>query len=204
MDSFYSRDIQRLFAFRNPEKFHAFFEYLLKQSGGQFEATRAASALGIGRPTVESHLRALETTHAVTLCGPSSAGGQKEVIKMPKIYGFDTGFVASRVAGTRYVLIDYGLPLGALRPRIPQGPRLRATDSLLAAGRREGDRLCHCQKPRSRRRDRMQMEQGAFRLGGSQGFPYLLSARRQLSGVSSRHTRLFYQYSGHGGLCLQP
>ena len=94
MDSFYSRDIQRLFAFRNPEKFHALFEYLLKQSGGQFEATRAASALGIGRPTVESHLRALETTHAVTLLRPFFGGGQKEVIKMPKIYGFDTGFVS--------------------------------------------------------------------------------------------------------------
>ena len=94
MDSFYSRDIQRLFAFRNPEKFHALFEYLLKQSGGQFGATRTASALGIGRPTVESHLRALETTHAVTLLRPFFGGEQKEVIKMPKIYGFDTGFVS--------------------------------------------------------------------------------------------------------------
>jgi hypothetical protein len=94
MDSFYSRDIQRLFAFRNPEKFHALFEYLLRQSGGQFEATRTASALGLSRPTVESHLRALETTHAVTLVRPFFGGGQKEIIKMPKIYGFDTGFVS--------------------------------------------------------------------------------------------------------------
>ena len=94
MDSFYSRDIQRLFAFRNPEKFHALFEYLLGQSGGQFEATRTASALGLSRPTVESHLRALETTHAVTLVRPFFGGGQKEILKMPKIYGFDTGFVS--------------------------------------------------------------------------------------------------------------
>jgi len=94
MDSFFARDIQQLFAFRDPEKFNMLFEYLLKQSGGQFEITRTASALGISRPTVADHLRALEITHAVTTIRPFHGGGQKEIIKMPKIYGFDTGFVS--------------------------------------------------------------------------------------------------------------
>ena len=94
MDSFFARDIQRLFAFRDPDKFNTLFEYLLRQSGGQFEITRTASALGISRPTVETHLRALETTHAVTLVRPFYGGGQKEIIKMPKVYAFDTGFVS--------------------------------------------------------------------------------------------------------------
>lgn len=94
MDSFFARDIQQLFAFRDPEKFNMLFEYLLKQSGGQFEITRTASALGISRPTVADHLRALEITHAVTAVRPFHGGGQKEIIKMPKIYGFDTGFVS--------------------------------------------------------------------------------------------------------------
>src|SRR3990167_8783975 len=43
---------------------------------------------------VHSHLRALETTHAVTLVRPFHGGGQKEVVKMPRCYGFDTGFVS--------------------------------------------------------------------------------------------------------------
>jgi len=46
------------------------------------------------RPTVENHLRALEATHAVSLLRPFHGGGQKEIIKTPKVYGFDTGFVS--------------------------------------------------------------------------------------------------------------
>lgn len=94
MDSFFARDIQQLFAFRDPDKFNLLFEYLLKQSSGQFEITRTASELRISRPTIADHLRALEITHAVTTIRPFHGGGQKEIIKMPKIYGFDTGFVS--------------------------------------------------------------------------------------------------------------
>ncbi len=94
MDSFFARDIQRLFAVRAPGKFTALFEYLLKQSGGLLEVTRTASALGISRPTVESYLRGLEVTHAVTVLRPFHGGGQKELVKMPKVYAFDSGFVS--------------------------------------------------------------------------------------------------------------
>lgn len=94
MDSFFARDIQRLFAFRDPDKFNMLFEYVMKQSSGLLEITGTANALGISRPTVESHLRALEITHAITLLRPFHGGGQKEIIKMPKAYAFDTGFVS--------------------------------------------------------------------------------------------------------------
>lgn len=52
MDSFFARDIQRLFGFRDINRFNAFFDYVLRQSGGQFEVTTTAMALGITRPTV--------------------------------------------------------------------------------------------------------------------------------------------------------
>ena len=94
MDSFFARDIQRLFGFRDMNRFNALFEYLLRQSGGQFEVTKAAAALGITRPTVESHVSALEITHAVTLVRPFHGGGQNELVKQPKVYAFDTGFVS--------------------------------------------------------------------------------------------------------------
>ncbi len=94
MDSFFARDIQRLFAFRDPDKFTALFEYVMKQSGGLLETTRAAGALGISRHTIETHLRALDATHTVTLVRPFYGGGQKEIIKMPKAYAFDSGFVS--------------------------------------------------------------------------------------------------------------
>lgn len=94
LDSFFARDIQRLFGFRDMNRFNALFEYLLRQSGGQFEVTKTASALGITRPTVESHLTALEVTHAMTIVRPFHGGGQHELVKQPKVYGFDTGFVS--------------------------------------------------------------------------------------------------------------
>jgi hypothetical protein len=94
MDSFFARDIQRLFGFRDMNRFNALFEILLRQSGGQFEVTKTASALGSTRPTVESHLRALEITHAVTLVRPFHSNRQHELVKQPKVYAFDTGFVS--------------------------------------------------------------------------------------------------------------
>ncbi len=94
MDSFFARDIQRLFGFRDLNRFNAMLEYLLRQSGGQFETTKAAGALGTSRPTVESHVSALEITHAVTLVRPFHGSGQNELTKQPKVYAFDTGFVS--------------------------------------------------------------------------------------------------------------
>ncbi len=94
MDSFFARDVQRLFAFRDMNRFNALLEYVLRQSGGQLEVTSTAAALGISRPTVESHLQALEITHAITVVRPFHGGGLKEIVKMPKVYGFDTGFVS--------------------------------------------------------------------------------------------------------------
>ncbi len=93
LDSFFARDIQKLFPFRDVDKFNALFEYLLRQSGGQIETSKVASELKISRLTIESHLKALEITQAVTRIRPFFGGGQKEIVKMPKVYGFDTGFI---------------------------------------------------------------------------------------------------------------
>jgi hypothetical protein len=67
---------------------------VFRQSGGQFEVSAASRDLGIARPTVESHLRAMETTHAATVVRPFHGGGQQELTKQPKVYGFDTGMVS--------------------------------------------------------------------------------------------------------------
>jgi hypothetical protein len=93
LDSFFARDVQKLFPIRDVEKFNMLFEYLLRQSGGQFETSKVASELKISRLTVESHLKALEITQAVTRIRPFFGRGLKEIVKMPKIYGFDTGFI---------------------------------------------------------------------------------------------------------------
>jgi predicted AAA+ superfamily ATPase len=93
-DSFFARDIQRLFGFRDVNRFTAFFEYLCRRSGGQMDVATTARDLAIARPTVESHLRALEITHAATIVRPFSGGGCQEIVKAPRVYAFDSGFVA--------------------------------------------------------------------------------------------------------------
>lgn len=127
MDSFFARDIQRLFGFRDMNRFNALFEYVLRQSGGQFEATRIASAVGITRPTVESHLRALEITHGVTLVRPFHGGGQNEIVRPPNVYAFDTGFVSSARGWDPLRSVDLGalwehLVLDHLRAHFPDTP----------------------------------------------------------------------------------
>jgi predicted AAA+ superfamily ATPase len=127
LDSFFARDIQRLFGFRDMNRFNALFEYLLKQSGGQFEVTTTASALGIGRPTVESHVRALEITHALTAVRPFFGGGQNEIVKQPKVYAFDTGFVSFARGWDPLRPEDFGtlwehLVLEHLQAHIPDTP----------------------------------------------------------------------------------
>ena len=76
LDSFFARDVQRLFGFRDVNRFNALLEYVLRQSGGQLEVSRAAAALGLARQTVQSHLDAMEITNAVTLVRPFHGGGQ--------------------------------------------------------------------------------------------------------------------------------
>lgn len=93
MDSFFARDIERLFRVRGSEKFIALLEYLLRQSGGIFESVKASRDIGVSRPTVGAYLRAMEITHAATVLRPYSGGSRAELVRAPKVYGFDTGFV---------------------------------------------------------------------------------------------------------------
>jgi predicted AAA+ superfamily ATPase len=63
------------------------------QSGGILEITRLAKESGLSRPTVMAHIEAMSVAHAITLIPPFFGGGKKEIVKRPKVYSFDTGFV---------------------------------------------------------------------------------------------------------------
>lgn len=153
LDSFFARDIQRLFGFRDMNRFNALFEYLLRQSGGQFEVTKTATALGIARPTVESHVRALGITQAVTLVRPFHGGGQHEIVKQPKVYAFDTGFVSFARGWDPLRPEDFGslwehLVLEQLQANFPDSPARywrdksgREVDFVLAHRRDEVDAI---------------------------------------------------------------
>jgi predicted AAA+ superfamily ATPase len=153
MDSFFARDIQRLFGFRDFNRFNALFEYILRQSGGQLEVSKTASAVGVSRPTVDSHLRALELTHAITVVRPFHGGKQAELVKQPKVYGFDTGFVSFLRGWDPLRSEDMGflwehLVLEYLQAHFPETPIRywrdkagREVDFVITWGREEADAI---------------------------------------------------------------
>ena len=93
IDSFYARDILELFGIRSRQGFLALFRLLLRQSGGQIDYNRLAGLSELSRPTVKSHIEAMQAAHAVHLLPPFHGGGRREIVSRPKCYMFDTGFV---------------------------------------------------------------------------------------------------------------
>ncbi|HET7291487.1 MAG TPA: AAA family ATPase [Vicinamibacteria bacterium] len=93
MDAYWARDILELFRLERRHSFKRFTELLLVQSGGLFEATAFSRPCEVSRQTIVNYLAVLEATfvaHVLRPYAPSRAG---EIVAMPKVYGFDTGFV---------------------------------------------------------------------------------------------------------------
>jgi hypothetical protein len=93
IDSYYARDIQELFNVRNRTGFLKLMRLLLARSGGIMEITSLAKESGLSRPTVMAHIESMAVAHAISIIQPFSGGGKKEIVKRPKVYAFDTGFV---------------------------------------------------------------------------------------------------------------
>jgi predicted AAA+ superfamily ATPase len=122
MDAFWARDIQELFRLEKRSAFMRLLELLLMQSGQLCELNSLTSACGASRQTLYNYLGVLEATGAVHVLRPFFKNPQKEIVSMPKVYGFDTGFVC-HVRGWRDLRHeDYGglwehLVLDELRTR---------------------------------------------------------------------------------------
>jgi len=94
LDSFYARDIQELFRVRNRSGFMDLFKLVALRNGGLLDVTDLAKEAGLSRPTVMAHLDAMDIAHAVIRVPPYHGGGHREIVRRPKVYGFDTGVVA--------------------------------------------------------------------------------------------------------------
>ncbi len=93
LDSYYARDVQELFRLEKRAGFLRVLELLLRQSGGMLDLTKLAKESQISRPTVTNWLEIYQITHVAHLVRPFSAGGRREIVAQPKVFGFDTGFV---------------------------------------------------------------------------------------------------------------
>lgn len=94
LDAYWAKDVLELFRLERRRSFQGLFELLIKQSGGMFEATALARPLEISRTTVANYLAVLAETMVMHLVRPFAAGGAAEIVAAPKVYAFDTGFVA--------------------------------------------------------------------------------------------------------------
>jgi predicted AAA+ superfamily ATPase len=94
MDAYWAKDIQELFRVERRHSFQKFTELLLAQSGGLFEATAFARRCEVSRTTISNYLAVLEATFVAHVLRPFSTHRATEITSAPKVYGFDTGFVA--------------------------------------------------------------------------------------------------------------
>jgi len=93
VDAYWAKDIQELFRLERRQSFQKFFELLMAQSGGIFEANRFSRGCQISAGTVSNYLSVLEATFVVHVVRPFSTHRPTEIVSAPKVYGFDTGFV---------------------------------------------------------------------------------------------------------------
>jgi uncharacterized protein len=95
IDAFWAKDVLELFRLERRTAFQRFFELLMAQSGGLFEASRMARPCEVSRTTISNYLAVLEATYVVCRIQPFSTRTQREIVSAPKIYAFDTGFVCA-------------------------------------------------------------------------------------------------------------
>lgn len=93
VDAFWAKDIQELFRLEKKYSFQRFFELLLVQSGGIFEAASFTGPCEVSRSTITNYLAVLEATFVVNVIRPFNSRRTTEIVAAPKIYSFDTGFV---------------------------------------------------------------------------------------------------------------
>jgi predicted AAA+ superfamily ATPase len=126
MDSFYARDIQELFGVRNRAGFMALLKLIALRNGGLLDITDLGKHAGISRPTVLAHLDAMEISHAILRIPPYHGGGQREIVRRPRVFAFDTGLVA-HIRGWETIreddrgLLWENLVLDELRALTPHG-----------------------------------------------------------------------------------
>ena len=94
VDDFWSKDIQELFRIERRYSFIKFFELLMAQSGGIFEASKFTAPCEISRQTVSNYLGVLEATFIAHILRPYHTHLPTEITAAPKVYAFDTGFIS--------------------------------------------------------------------------------------------------------------
>ncbi len=92
-EAFWARDVLELFAIGKRYSFLRFLELLWAQSGGLCELTSFTAACEASRQTLANYLDIFAATGVVHVLRPFAKHPARELVAMPKVYAFDTGFV---------------------------------------------------------------------------------------------------------------
>ena len=93
IEAFWARDILELFSVGKRYSFLRFLELLWAQSGGMCELTGFTAACEASRQTLANYLDIFAATGVVYVLRPFATHPSREIVSMPKVYAFDTGFV---------------------------------------------------------------------------------------------------------------
>ena len=135
LDSYFARDVQELFHLEKRAAFLRTLQLLLRQSGGMLNVSNTAAHCGVSRPTILNWLEVMEVTHAICIVRPYSAGGRREIVAQPKVFGFDTGFVCHARGWDQLRPEDCGGSTSCWRPCWPRTCRTSTTGATSSSAR---------------------------------------------------------------------
>jgi hypothetical protein len=152
LDSYFARDVQELFRLEKRAGFLRVLELLLRQSGGMLDVTKLAAESQISRPTVTNWLAVYQATQTIHIVRPFSGGGRREIVAQPRVFGFDTGFVAfARGWDTlraedcgllwEHLVLDALLAAGAAQVGFWRDKQQREVDFVIPRGREQVDAI---------------------------------------------------------------
>jgi len=91
--TYIERDVRDLSQVGDQLSFMQFVKALAARTGELLNKASLAKDLGISEPTIKKWLSILEASHIICLLQPFSLNAKSRIIKMPKVYFFDTGLV---------------------------------------------------------------------------------------------------------------
>ncbi len=89
--SYVRKDINAIFSMENITAFNKLVKFLALNTGNLINAQEISKEVGIARQTVEKYFAILENTYICRFVTPYFTNKKKEIIKMPKVYFYDTG-----------------------------------------------------------------------------------------------------------------
>ena len=93
LQTYIERDVRALLNIENIRDFESFIRLIAANTAQELNMSRVSSDLGVSVPTVKRWLSVLEASYIIYLLPPYHSNFGKRIVKSPKIFFYDNGFV---------------------------------------------------------------------------------------------------------------